>query len=439
MILSDKYELVEKLGEGTTGEVYRIKDIHMNRMAAMKVFHECELGKKELDVLMRLRHPGLPLVYDYFEEEKKSYLVMELIEGLSLRQYLDKFGKVEQEYAIAWAEELLEIFAYLHEQRPTVIYRDLKPSNIMVDTTGHIKLIDLGAALLKRCSESEDKDFAGTPAYGAPEQWKNEPLGVTADLYSFGAVFHEMLTGNRPDKPPFDRRPLTEYKGECCESLATLIDSCLCEKPKGRPGSAVEAIKMLKQRKHYEKIKRLKLGLKKLGLTVLLGGLFYSFLTPLVKGLNSTDFPYPYLYAPAVWMILTAIYLLIGYCFRKKNRSRVKNEKDYLLTEKMKPGLMGFCFFILGLMCSHTVFAGEKETSNTVHQAKETLWVEVCDEHHQNVLVKEGEIYEINEEINLRLLNREIPADIASVQLVAYGNEGEKYESRRLPVSKKSH
>ncbi|MDE6203722.1 MAG: serine/threonine protein kinase, partial [Lachnospiraceae bacterium] len=141
-----KYEVLRLLGQGGTGKVYLVRDMHLNRLAAVKESRDSFL-QSETAILKKLDHPGLPGIYDCFKQGDSTFLVMEYIEGMTLRQYLDKHGKVTERQAVRWMMELCGILGYLHGRSPKVIYWDLKPENIMIRQDGRLKLIDLGTAV----------------------------------------------------------------------------------------------------------------------------------------------------------------------------------------------------------------------------------------------------------------------------------------------------
>ena len=149
-ILIQKYELIRLLGEGGSGKVFLAMDVHLDRLVAVK--ESCEsVFLEEMKILKELDHTGLPIIFDYFMEQGKAFLVMEYIEGITLRQFLLKHKKVEEGQAVKWMLELCHIVQYLHDRHPAVIYRDLKPENIMIRQDGTLKLIDLGGAVRFAC------------------------------------------------------------------------------------------------------------------------------------------------------------------------------------------------------------------------------------------------------------------------------------------------
>ena len=164
-LIGNKFEILKNLGEGGTGEVLLARDIHLNRLVAVKKIkkenEQREQARKEMEFLRELTHPNLPAVYDFWEEKEWLYLVMEYVEGITLEQFLKKNRKVEPEQAISWGIKLTEVLGYLHSRKPPVLYRDLKPGNIMIKPGGELKLIDLGACM-KSVESGKQKGYVGT-------------------------------------------------------------------------------------------------------------------------------------------------------------------------------------------------------------------------------------------------------------------------------------
>ena len=241
-IWNNQYEQLRKIGEGASGRVMLARDLHLNRLVAIKEMEQIREIRREMELLKALKHPGLPDIYDYFEEDRHGFLVMEYVEGVTLKEYLEQHGKPELTQAIVWMKELLDILVYLHEQHPAVVYRDLKPANLIIQEEGHLKLIDLGGAFFRCHNQSEERVSIGTPGYSAPEQWNGIQADVSCDIFSFGAFAHELLTGVNPLKPPYERRPVRRYDRRIPVSYEQMIQKCTREHPKERYASMREVL-----------------------------------------------------------------------------------------------------------------------------------------------------------------------------------------------------
>lgn len=214
MLLAGRYRMGRLLGSGGFGSVYLATDERLHRPVAIKVCstrglpqHEADeaarLFQSEALTLARLRHPGLTAIWDYFNEDENWYLVMEYVPGETLRTLLKRnAGPIPHAEAISYTRQLCAVLSYLHRQHPPVVFRDLKPANIMITTEGQLKLIDFGIARLFSPGKAADTAQFGTPGYAPPEQYggQTEPR---SDIYSMGVVLHQMLTGHNPSSTPF--------------------------------------------------------------------------------------------------------------------------------------------------------------------------------------------------------------------------------------------
>jgi serine/threonine protein kinase len=207
-VLQGRWEIVKQLGQGGMGTVYLCQDLRLSkRLCVVKklrvdFFREEDRQQalaffdREAMVLSTLKHPNIVLIHDYFEEEGNYFLVMEYVEGENLQHKL-----MEQSHAFperdvrAWAAKVCEVLNYLHNHHPPVIYRDLKPSNIMVDTAGNIKLVDFGIA--RPYAEESDNTHVVSGGYSPPEQYWGG-ADPRSDLYGLGATMHFLLTGEEP-------------------------------------------------------------------------------------------------------------------------------------------------------------------------------------------------------------------------------------------------
>lgn len=256
-----KYTVIRELGHGGEGCVYLARDEDLQRLVAIKKMNRKEQDgeeekqlMREADFLQQLRHPMLPVVYDLLWEDA-WYLVMEYIQGTTLYDYIEKNGYAQEEQACAWAEQLLDILAYLHTRRTPVIYRDLKPDNIMVCTDGHLKLVDFGAAYKRSFGEVQNHGMAATIGYAAPEQLgyqrlldhggqagesETEYAGQRAyadersDIYALGKVLYYIVTGADPAKPPYTSLSIRDYQPLLSGRLERLIRKCIKDNPSER-------------------------------------------------------------------------------------------------------------------------------------------------------------------------------------------------------------
>ena len=222
-LLQGRFEIIETLGIGGMGAVYKARDRRfekVERICAIKeivstlspALHKESVAnfEREAHILASLNHPAIPKIYDYFTEGERSYLVMEFVEGKNLETILKETpGFLPVEQVVDWALQICDVLIYLHNHKPNpIVFRDLKPSNIMLTPSGRIMLVDFGIARVFQ--EGLRGTVVGTEGYSPPEQYRGivDPRG---DIYSLGATLHHLLTKIDPrSEPPFSfhERPI---------------------------------------------------------------------------------------------------------------------------------------------------------------------------------------------------------------------------------------
>lgn len=243
-IIAEKYRILELLGKGGFASVYRVRDEHLHKEYAMKIMEECNVAQEEALRLAGLQHEGLPMLHDVFEQDHKTYLVMELSRGDNLKHYIKKRGKLTIEETVKIGLRIGDVLQYLHKRPIPVVHGDLKPENIMVGPD-KIQLIDFGGAYLMY---SRREFFYGTPGYAAVELQRGEIL-PQSDIYSFGKVLLYMLTGREGVlfTSELSVKQLKRYG--IPRKLCKVILKCLEKEPFGRYQSGVELTKALRELK----------------------------------------------------------------------------------------------------------------------------------------------------------------------------------------------
>lgn len=215
--LAERYTILRPLGKGGMGAVYLVEDARIaGRQWAMKEMSEQGISpaetqsaltafQREAQLLAQLDHANLPKVIDFFSEGNRHFLVMEFVPGKTLEKRLEEAGgPLPEREVYAYAEQLCDVLNYLHCQRPPIIFRDLKPANIMIKPDGRIKLIDFGIARHFKPGQSKDTQAMGTPGYAAPEQYGKGQSDARTDVYALGATLHHAITGRDPGQDPFN-------------------------------------------------------------------------------------------------------------------------------------------------------------------------------------------------------------------------------------------
>ncbi|HEU5015740.1 MAG TPA: serine/threonine-protein kinase [Roseiflexaceae bacterium] len=186
----------------------------------------------EANLLQRLTHPRIPRVFAHFEDEGRHYLTMEYVYGEDLEQILERDERLPEARVLTMADQICDVLTYLHTQRPPIIFRDMKPSNVMVERDGGIKVVDFGIAKLFQRAERGTQ--IGTPGYAPPEQYQGLAT-VESDIYALGATLHHMLTGRDPrDEPPFSFPPVRQLAPQVSERTAQAIERALQMDPDNR-------------------------------------------------------------------------------------------------------------------------------------------------------------------------------------------------------------
>ena len=432
-IWNNQYEQIRKIGEGASGCVMLARDLHLNRLVAIKKMEHIREIRREMELLRALKHPGLPDIYDYFEEDANGFLVMEYVEGVTLKEYLEQHGKPEFTQAVSWMAEILDILGYLHEQHPAVVYRDLKPANLIIQEDGHLKLIDLGGAFFRCHNQNEERVSIGTPGYSAPEQWNGMQADVACDIFSFGAVAHELLTGVNPLKPPYERRPVRQYDRRIPVSYEQMIEKCVKEHPKDRYASMQEVQKALADCQTMKsKWKWLHLCRCLLvALPFTMGALLV--LLPLLNGIPSSSFPDPFLRKPFLCLTIGIFLYLLLFRMGKRKGSLIRQEKEIWLTAKRGIGLWSLG---IGLLLGGLVFGLHQQTGgqNSFAAGKENFWVDMKDENDRLLLVKEGTVLPIGNKVRLEIPMERMPRQQVSLQVIAIDEKGEVFGSRIIRI-----
>lgn len=253
--LQDRYLILGMLGAGGMSSVYKGRDLHFPNVTKLVAIKEMvnliadqsmydmvvRNFEREADLLATLSHPAIPTIYDNFTHKNRSYLVMEFIDGQDLEAILSEVDEfIPEDKVVSWAIEICDVLHYLHNHKPNaIIFRDIKPSNIMIDQHSHVRLIDFGIA--RHFQPGEKGTMIGTEGYSPPEQYRGE-ASPTGDVYALGATMHHLLTKRDPrvEAPfSFQERPIRSINPLVSPELEQTIDMALHYDPKDRYQTAM--------------------------------------------------------------------------------------------------------------------------------------------------------------------------------------------------------
>jgi serine/threonine-protein kinase len=248
-MLSDRYVILRRAGRGGMGAVYQASDARISgKTWAVKEMSDAMITdplerqqaqdafRQEATMLATLDHPNLPKVTDHFAEGGKQYLVMDFIEGETLKERLEREGggPFPVGEALDWADQLCDVLTYLHRRTPPVIFRDLKPGNVMVTPEGMIKLIDFGIARVFKAGKAADTAYFGTAGYSPKEQYGKGQTDARSDVYALGAMLHHLLTGVDPTDQPFHFEPVRSLNRGVPTRVADAVAKALADEPADR-------------------------------------------------------------------------------------------------------------------------------------------------------------------------------------------------------------
>lgn len=260
-VIDEKYEILTLIGQGGMSKVYLARDKRLNKQWAVK-----EIQKKvrdrnnevvvqsaimEANMIKRLDHASIVRIVDIIENPDEIYIIEDYIEGETLDRILEENGAQPQELVIEWGMQICEAFEYLHTRKPPIIYRDMKPANVMLRPDGNIKIIDFGIAREYKEQNSSDTVNLGTKGYAAPEQFGNRgQTDARTDIYCLGATLYHLVTGHSPCEPPsYEIYPIRHWNPRLDPGLEAIIEKCVQINPDDRFQSCAELLYALQ---HYE-------------------------------------------------------------------------------------------------------------------------------------------------------------------------------------------
>lgn len=260
-LVDGKYKILNKVGQGGMSVVYLAMNERANKQWAIKEVRkdgvsDFEVVKQNLvaetDILKKLNHRHLPSIIDVIDMDESFLIVMDYIEGITLKQVLEREGVQPQDRVVEWAKQICDVLGYLHSRKPPIVYRDMKPSNVMLKPDGNITVFDFGTAREYKSGNSEDTTCLGTKGYAAPEQYGGRgQTDARTDIYCLGATLYHLLTGHNPSQPPYEMRPIRQWNPNLSSGLERIILKCTAADPNDRYQTCAELMYALD---HYTEL-----------------------------------------------------------------------------------------------------------------------------------------------------------------------------------------
>ncbi len=346
-VIEGKYEILKEIGHGGMSVVYLANDTHLNRNWAVKEVKKKGSGKNdeivvnsllaEANMVKKLDHPALPRIVDIIDNGVTIYIIMDFIEGESLDKVLEEYGAQPEEKVISWAMQICDVLSYLHSQKPPIIYRDMKPANLMLKPNGNISIIDFGIAREYKEQNLADTTVLGTKGYAPPEQYSGQ-TDARSDIFALGMTMHHLLTGVDP-RSGEAYVPVRQWNPELSEGIEFIINKCVEPVAENRYQNCTELLVDLQDPKKVTRHWRRTLKFKLLSfiiaicLSIALGvtGVALSFASTNVNNqdyefnISSSD-PEKYYSAIDIYPEKTdAYYKLVDYY--KNNNDNISNEQ----------------------------------------------------------------------------------------------------------------
>ena len=254
-VLDNRYNILSQIGRGGFSNVFLALNTRANRQVAVKEVRKhdrmdfsviMDSIQHEIDIMKQLHHPAFPELIDVLPSDDSMTIVMDYVPGRSLQALLSEQGPQPEALALDIARQLAEAMAYLHNLPMPVIYRDMKPGNVILQSDGKIKIIDFGTARYYKPNKDADTTCLGTVGYAAPEQYSGMgQTDVRTDIYGLGVTLYHLVTGKSPAEPPYQVLPIRQVKPDLSPGLEIIIQKCTQKDPSFRYQNAKELIKAL--------------------------------------------------------------------------------------------------------------------------------------------------------------------------------------------------
>lgn len=252
-ILNGRYEIVKVIHTTGMANIYMVSDSNLNKYWCLKEIKKSEAGKNEIEyysllheanIMKSLNHSGIPRIVTIEQEGDSIFIIMDFVDGVSVKTWIQRKGRVKQDAAVAWMKQVCQIMIYLHNRKYPIFYRDMKPDNLMLQSDGSIKLLDFGISIvIKKPNQKIDRAL-GTKGYAAPEQSKRGNVcDLRSDIYAMGKTLYYMLTGLNPSQlKPEQLKSVREIDSSISVGLENIVNKCIQPNPDDRYQSCEELL-----------------------------------------------------------------------------------------------------------------------------------------------------------------------------------------------------
>ncbi len=259
-VINKKYEILKLIGKGGMSRVYLAMDMNIHKPWAVKEIDKSAKDQNndvviqsaiaEANLIKELDHNAIVRIVDIIDEPDKIFIIEDFIEGETLNSIVLREGAQPQDKVIEWAIQICGALEYLHTRKPPIIYRDMKPANVMLKPEGNVKIIDFGIAREYKAQNNEDTKCLGTKGFAAPEQFGGKgQTDARTDVYCLGVTMYYLITGKNPSEPPYEIYPIRHWNPKLSSGLEAIILKCTRPNPADRFQSCAELSYALK---HYE-------------------------------------------------------------------------------------------------------------------------------------------------------------------------------------------
>lgn len=291
-VLDGRYEVLKVIHTRGMSSVYLILDNNLNKQWCLKEVRKSDAGRdnieyhallQEANIMKGLNHPNIPRITTIEDYDDSLFIVMDYVDGMSVKNWLETKGKINQEVVVRWMKQVTYVMLYLHSRPQPIFYRDMKPDNIMIQSDGSVKLLDFGISIVIKEKGQRIEKALGTKGYAAPEQSKKGNVcDLRSDIYALGKTMYFMLTGLNPNQIPKEKlKPIRDIDSSISVGLEQIVEKCTKENPDERYQSCEELMYALQNyttldAKHHKKLKfkcNLILGLGVSSILTLMGSL----------------------------------------------------------------------------------------------------------------------------------------------------------------------